>query len=138
MSSCDISDKHLEDNNFSSEDIGKKAVMIYDGDCGFCLFWMKKMGPLDRKQVPYTTSQASGALFPQVRETYDRAVVFVNEEGQWWEGAAAISASFEYTKKMGLFPQRTNFRLLGLSLTELPARRKQSTLLFKTHWFRQK
>ena len=110
MSSCDIGDKPLEENNFSSEDLGQKAVMLYDGDCGFCLFWMKKWALWTENKIPYTTSQASGALFPQIpAETYDRAVVFVNEEGEWWEGAAAISASFEYAQTMGLFPAAYQF-----------------------------
>lgn len=104
MSTCEIKPNSLENSDFTAADVGQKPLMIYDGDCGFCLHWMRKWAVWTGNRIPWATSQTHGALFAQVpADTYDRAVVFVNEAGEWWEGAGAINETFRRTQTFRLF-----------------------------------
>lgn len=114
MSTCEIKPNSLENSRFSAEEVGQKPIMLYDGDCGFCLYWMRKWALWTQNTIPWATSQTHGDLFAQVPvETYDRAVVYVNEAGEWWEGAAAINESFR---------RANTFKWFTLLFAFLPAR----------------
>ncbi len=68
-----------------------RALLVYDGDCEFCRFWIDDWRTRTNDHVRYVTSREIAAMFPDVpREKYARAVQLIDEDGSRHEGAAAV------------------------------------------------
>jgi predicted DCC family thiol-disulfide oxidoreductase YuxK len=71
-------------------------VMVYDGDCGFCVRWIQRWQRLTPGQVDYLAAQDArvAAQFPEIaQEHYLRAVHFVAIDGSVYFGAEAVFRS---------------------------------------------
>jgi predicted DCC family thiol-disulfide oxidoreductase YuxK len=69
-----------------------KPLMIYDGDCHFCKFAVKKWRHISDPQVDYIASQDASvtARFPEIpRDLFDRSVALLEPDGFVYEGAEA-------------------------------------------------
>jgi len=52
-----------------------KAIVIYDGSCGFCKKWIARWRRITGDAVEYRSSAETGALFPEIPSSeFDRAV----------------------------------------------------------------
>src|SRR5262245_14319654 len=68
-----------------------RPVMLFDGDCGFCRFWIERWRAKTRGRVDYAPAQQEAARFPQVtEEQWRRAVQLVMPDGAVYEGAEAV------------------------------------------------
>jgi predicted DCC family thiol-disulfide oxidoreductase YuxK len=71
-----------------------KALMIYDGDCGFCRRWMNRWRRLTGDKIDYEPYQKAASRFPEItREQFGHAVHFVETKGQVTSGARAVFRS---------------------------------------------
>ncbi|MBT5632503.1 MAG: DUF393 domain-containing protein [Nitrospina sp.] len=76
---------------------GKKPILIYDGDCGFCRLWVARWSPLTEAKVDYHTSQDVGNNYPQISpEDFQTSVYFVDSEGSFYSGAQAVFKALAY------------------------------------------
>ena len=69
----------------------KKALLIYDGSCGFCEKWIARWRRITGDSVEYRPSAGIGALFPEIPASeFDRAVQLIRPDGSRCSGAQAV------------------------------------------------
>jgi predicted DCC family thiol-disulfide oxidoreductase YuxK len=65
--------------------------MIFDGDCGFCRFWVQRWRLRLSDRMDFEPSQTASARFPEIpEEAFARAVQVVLPDGEFFEGADAV------------------------------------------------
>lgn len=70
-----------------------KPVLIFDGDCGFCRFWIARWRHLTGDAVDYEPSQGADIQerYPEIpRERFAKSVQLVEPDGRVTEGAEAV------------------------------------------------
>ncbi len=77
-----------------------KPVLIYDGQCPFCVRsveWMQKQVGDTLQFLPYQVSQSR---FPEIPlEDFQRAVQLINLEGEVFEGAQAVFRALAFNAR---------------------------------------
>lgn len=67
-----------------------KPLLVYDGDCGFCRFWVDYWRRMTGDAVDYAPFQEAAERFPEIpRERFQRAVQFVEPSGHISSAAEA-------------------------------------------------
>ena len=75
----------------------EKPLLIFDGDCGFCRFWVKYWKQLTRDRLDFAPFQEAGLNFPQIpQEAFARAVQLVTPDGKTYSGAEAVFHALSY------------------------------------------
>ena len=68
-----------------------RPLMIFDGDCGFCLFWVARWRTRLGESVEFRSFQEEGARFPEIPvESFRRAVHLILPGGSAYAGAEAV------------------------------------------------
>src|SRR4051794_31040660 len=73
-----------------------KPLMIYDGDCNFCKYWIGRWKKLTGDTVDYFPSRDEqiAKRFPEIpREQFDVSVQFIETDGAVYSGAEAVFRS---------------------------------------------
>jgi len=71
---------------------GSLPLLIYDGDCGFCVYWARYWQKLTGERVDYRPYQDVAAQYPEITEAeFQRAVQYIAPDGT---RASAAEASF--------------------------------------------
>jgi lipase maturation factor 1 len=66
-------------------------LLLFDGDCGFCRFWVARWQAMTRGRVDFAPAQQEASRFPQVtEEAWKRSVQLVTPEGAVYGGAEAV------------------------------------------------
>ena len=69
----------------------EKPLVIFDGDCGFCRFWIGRWRSISADRLDYAPYQDVAARFPEVPvEEFRRAVQLVLPGGEVFGGAEAV------------------------------------------------
>lgn len=69
-----------------------RPLLVYDGDCAFCYYWVRYWRELTGERVRYAPYQDVAAQYPAIpREAFQRAVQYIAPDGQV---ASAAEASF--------------------------------------------
>ena len=76
-----------------------RPLMIFDGDCHFCRKWIERWRVMTAGRVDYAPYQEVAEKFPEIsREEFDRAVQFVETNGDVVSGAEAVFRSLRYAR----------------------------------------
>ena len=68
-----------------------RPLLLFDGDCGFCHFWVARWQATTRGRVDFAPAQQEASRFPQVtEEAWKRSVQLVTPEGAVYGGAEAV------------------------------------------------
>ena len=87
--------------------VDSTPTLMYDGECGFCRYWVGRWIDRVGHKVEFVPSQDLGEGFPSIpKEEFARAVQFVDAGGQVYSGAEAVFRMFSHGRGGG--------RLLGL------------------------
>ncbi|HSS46485.1 MAG TPA: lipase maturation factor family protein [Burkholderiales bacterium] len=71
---------------------GSRPLLIYDGDCGFCTYWVRYWQKLTQDRVDYAPYQEVAAQYPHIPVSeFQRAVQYIAPDGST---ARAAEASF--------------------------------------------
>ena len=71
---------------------GRRPLLIYDGDCGFCVYWARYWQKLTGDGVEYRPYQQVAAQYPEIPQAeFQRAVQYIAPDGT---RASAAEASF--------------------------------------------
>ncbi|HSS44178.1 MAG TPA: DCC1-like thiol-disulfide oxidoreductase family protein, partial [Thermoanaerobaculia bacterium] len=82
----------------------KTPLVIFDGDCGFCRFWIGRWKSITGDRVDYAPFQEVAARFPEIpREAFVRAMQLVEPSGEVFEGAHAVFAALAHVPRSGSF-----------------------------------
>lgn len=77
----------------------KQPLMIYDGDCNFCRFWIGRWRERTGRCISYRRQQQVAERFPEIPKIeFQRAVQFIEPNGAVSSGADAIFRSFDLSK----------------------------------------
>ena len=75
----------------------ERPLLLFDGDCGFCRFWVARWRATTRGQVDFAPAQQEASRFPQVtEEAWKRSVQLVTPEGAVYGGAEAVFRTLAY------------------------------------------
>ncbi len=67
-----------------------EPLVIFDGNCGFCRFWVERCKRVSRERMRFAASQEIGPRFPEIPpQAYDEAVQMVDVDGTVFSGADA-------------------------------------------------
>ena len=71
-----------------------RPVVVFDGDCKFCRFWIRRWKSVTGDQVEYVPYQEAAPRFPEIPEAeFRRAVQLVLPTGEVFSGAEAALAT---------------------------------------------
>ena len=74
-----------------------KPILIYDGNCGFCLYWINIWKNKTKDRVEYAPYQSVANQFPQISlDQFERSVQLVKPDGEITEGAKAVLQVLAY------------------------------------------
>jgi predicted DCC family thiol-disulfide oxidoreductase YuxK len=74
-----------------------KPLMIWDGECHFCKRWIERWREITAGKVDYATYQEAAARFPEIPvEQFQRAVAFIEPDGETFFAAEAVYRSLRY------------------------------------------
>src|SRR5438067_4333289 len=80
-----------------------RPVMIYDGFCNFCRFWIGRWHERTDNKIHYRRSQQVATRFPEIpRMEFERAVQLVEPNGKITSGADAIFRALELSRAQPL------------------------------------
>ncbi|MFQ5444588.1 MAG: thiol-disulfide oxidoreductase DCC family protein [Nitrospinales bacterium] len=78
----------------------KKPLLIYDGDCNFCLRWISRWRPVTQDRVDYAPSQDVANDFPEIPpDRFEASVLLVDLDGNIYEGAEAVFRALAYAPR---------------------------------------
>jgi predicted DCC family thiol-disulfide oxidoreductase YuxK len=76
-----------------------KPLMIFDGDCNFCRYFIGWWERATGTMVDYAPSQEVGDDFPEIaKERFDGSIQLVVPDGMIYEGAEAVFRALGYAK----------------------------------------
>ncbi|HYL59707.1 MAG TPA: lipase maturation factor family protein [Candidatus Acidoferrales bacterium] len=79
-----------------------KPLLIYDGDCQFCIYWMRYWQRLTGERVNYAPYQDVAAQFPEIPlASFKRAVQYVSVDGKIASGAEAVLLTLSHASGKG-------------------------------------
>ncbi len=71
----------------------EKPTLVFDGDCNFCAYWIRRWQQTTGDQVDYLAAQNPGIAgqFPEIpRDQFDTAVQLIETDGVVYSGAEAV------------------------------------------------
>ena len=88
-----------------------KPVMAWDGDCGFCHYWVIRWKTYIGDAVTYKPYQEVAPDFPDIELKYFRqALRFIDTDGRVYTGPAAAFRAFRFGSRWRwLMPLYSNF-----------------------------
>ena len=82
----------------------RQPLLIYDGDCGFCIYWVRYWQKLTGSKVSYAPYQEVGAQYPEIPVTeFQRAVKYVAPDGRIASGAEACFLLLSHARGKGFW-----------------------------------
>ena len=87
----------LDDGRSAAKGFPDRPLLLFDGDCGFCRFWVARWRGTTRDRVDYAPAQQEASRFPQLtEEAWKRSVQLVTPEGEVYSGAEAVFRTLAY------------------------------------------
>ena len=82
----------------------ERPVLVFDGDCGFCRFWIARWKSVTGDRLDYAPYQEVASRFPEIPvEEFRRAVVLVLPTGEAFSGADAVFRALAQVPGRGLW-----------------------------------
>jgi predicted DCC family thiol-disulfide oxidoreductase YuxK len=79
----------------------KKALMVYDGNCGFCKYWLVKWKKISAEQIDYEPFQTAAQRFDDIPlQEFQNAVQLILTNGEVYSGAKAAYFTYTINKKL--------------------------------------
>ena len=71
--------------------------MVYDGDCSFCVRWIRRWQKWTGPRIDYAPSRQAAVRFPDIPpRRFADAVQLIDLDGRVFEGAAAVFQSLSF------------------------------------------
>ena len=84
--------------------VRRLPLLIYDGDCGFCIYWVRYWQRLTGDRVAYAPYQEVAAQFPEIPvAAFQRAVQYVAPDGKIASGAEAALLTLSHADGKGFW-----------------------------------
>src|SRR5947208_15593552 len=74
-----------------------KPLLIWDGECHFCMRWIERWRVMTAGKIGYVTYQEVADQFPEIpRAEFERAMTFIEPDGKTFFAAEAVYRSLHY------------------------------------------
>lgn len=81
-----------------------RPVLVYDGACGFCTFWVYRWQDITGDKVIYQPSQEVASQYPQITpEKFDSAIYLIYPDGSYDSGAKGVYKALVTIHKLPLW-----------------------------------
>src|SRR5258708_4417090 len=81
-----------------------QPLLIYDGDCGFCIYWVRYWQGLTGNRVTYAPYQEVGAQYPEIPlAAFQGAIHYVAPDGKIASGAEAALLTLSHSPGKGFW-----------------------------------
>jgi predicted DCC family thiol-disulfide oxidoreductase YuxK len=81
-----------------------QPLLIYDGNCGFCIYWLRYWQRLTGDRVTYAPYQEVAAQYPEIPLTaFQRAVQYIAPDGKIASGAEAALLVLSHANGKGFW-----------------------------------
>ncbi len=81
-----------------------RPLVVFDGDCGFCRFWIARWKSVTGDRLDYAPYQEVAARLPEIPvEEFRRAVAIVLPTGEAFSGADAVVRALAHVPGRGLW-----------------------------------
>ncbi|MHB8382196.1 MAG: thiol-disulfide oxidoreductase DCC family protein, partial [Candidatus Binataceae bacterium] len=81
-----------------------EPLLIYDADCGFCVYWVRYWQKLTGDRVTYAPYQEVAAQYPEIPPAaFQRAVQYVAPDGKIASGAEACFLTLSHASGRGFW-----------------------------------
>ncbi|MGC1676781.1 MAG: DCC1-like thiol-disulfide oxidoreductase family protein, partial [Candidatus Binataceae bacterium] len=88
----------------TTDAVRRAPLLIYDGDCGFCIFWVRYWQKLTGHQVRYAPYQEVAAQYPEIPvAAFQRAVQYIAPDGKVASGAEACFLTLTHASGKGFW-----------------------------------
>ncbi len=78
----------------------EKPILIYDGDCGFCLRWIERWRGITGNALDYAPYQEAAARFPGITlNEFESSVILVEPGKKISRGAEAVFRSLSAARR---------------------------------------
>jgi predicted DCC family thiol-disulfide oxidoreductase YuxK len=85
--------------NPSETPAGIKPVLVYDGDCGFCFYWVRYWHRLTGDEVTYAPYQDVAPRYPNIPlDAFKRGVQYIAPNGKFASNAKASFATLSHAR----------------------------------------
>ncbi len=76
----------------------EQPLVVFDGDCGFCKFWVEWCRIWTGSQLRFEPFQTEAERLPEIeRKRFEEAVQFIEQDGSVYGGADAVFRVLTYT-----------------------------------------
>ncbi len=74
-----------------------KPVLIWDGDCGFCKYWVTRWKAITGEAIQYRTYQEAATDFPDIPlKEFKKASRLIEPDGKVYSGPDSAYRSYDY------------------------------------------
>ncbi len=88
----------------TARNVPGRPLLIYDGDCGFCKYWVRYWQALTGPSVTYAPYQQVGGQYPEIPvAAFQRAVQYVAPDGKIASGAEAVVLALSHASGKGFW-----------------------------------
>jgi predicted DCC family thiol-disulfide oxidoreductase YuxK len=99
----------MKPTQYTSFRPGSKPLIVWDGTCGFCKYWILKWKVITKDKIDYATYQETAPLIEDMEvDTFKRAVQMIMPDGRVYSGAAAAFKSMTLGADFKLFEKLYN------------------------------
>lgn len=107
----------------------ERPLLLFDGDCGFCRFWVARWRAMTPGRVDFAPAQQEAARFPQIaKESWKDAVQLVTPQGEVYGGAEAVFRTLAYAPErrwmLGIYRRVPGARFVSEAAYGLVARHR--------------
>lgn len=93
----------------------ERPLLVYDGNCGFCKYWIERWKHVTGNRVEYAASQDVGHQFPEITpEQFETAVIFIDVDGRVTTAARAVFDAYAHAP-FGAWPGWLYEKIPGLA-----------------------
>ena len=94
----------------------EKPLLVWDGDCGFCKYWMLRWKMLTGDSVRYEPYQKVADDIPGIPiEAFQKAIRLIETDGKVYDGPHAAYQALEYSDNWSgyskIYEKRSFFRI---------------------------
>jgi len=73
----------------------EKPLLIFDGDCNFCMYFIRSWQRVTGDRVDFASYQEAAGRFPEIsQEKFEESIQLVVPEGEIYDGAEAVFKAF--------------------------------------------
>lgn len=83
----------------------RRALLVYDGECGFCKIWIERARSATGRSVDYAPFQTAAGAHPEVPRERFAESVFLFEPGRTTRAAEAVFRTLSYAPGLGWLPR---------------------------------